>query len=123
MSQEFADILRRTREKRGLSQSQLAEKTGLQPSAVSHFEAGRRAPSFSNLRHLADALGVSIDFLIGRQRRPQPAGPAAERLFRDFAQLSSEDQDMLARFAKTLAERNKGQREGDQGDEREAGST
>ena len=98
--------LRTAREQKGLSQSELAAKTGLQPSAISHFETGRRAPSFENLRVLADALSVSTDSLIGRER-PAVAGPAAEQMFRDFAKLSSSDQEKLAEFAKLLAAKKK----------------
>lgn len=107
MSAQFPEILRKTREDKGLSQSELAEKAGMQPSAISHFEAGRRSPSFDNLRRLADALSLPIDYLLGRQRDPLPAGPAAEQLFRDFEKMTSEDQDTLTSFAKMLAEKNK----------------
>src|SRR4051812_24916707 len=82
MATVFADRLRTTREKKGLSQTDLAGKAGLQPSAVSHFETGRRAPSFDNLRRLADALDVSIDYLMGRAEEPESAGPRAQKLFR-----------------------------------------
>ena len=116
MSETFAEILREIRDKRGLTQSQLAAKAGLQPSAVSHFEAGRRAPSFANLRYLADALGVSVDLLLGRTRAAEPRGPAAEQLYRDFAELSAQDQETLAEFAKILAAKNKLDRQGDEGD-------
>lgn len=102
-SSPFKDILRKTREEKGLSQAQLAEKTGLQPSAVSHFEAGRRSPSFDNLRVLADALQVSTDFLLGRVLTPTAAGPAAEKLFRRAGQMSHRDLEILAEFAETLA--------------------
>ena len=62
----FPERLRRAREYRGLTQGQLAEKAGLQPSAVSHFETGARKPSFDNLRLLADTLDVTTDYLLGR---------------------------------------------------------
>lgn len=107
MSSPFPDILRKTREDKGLSQADLAEKAGMQPSAISHFEAGRRSPSFDNLKRLADALNVTIDFLLGRQREPQPAGPAADQLFRNFEKMSAKDQETLSSFAKLLADKNK----------------
>lgn len=107
MPAPFQEILRKTREDRGLSQSELAVRARLQPSAISHFEAGRRSPSFDNLRRLADALSVTIDFLLGRQPDPQPAGPAAEQLFRNFEQMTSKDQETLAGFAKMLADQNR----------------
>jgi transcriptional regulator with XRE-family HTH domain len=113
MAENFGDRLRKVREEKGLSQVQLAEKAGLQPSAVSHFEMGRRSPSFDNLKRLADALSVTIDYLIGRQPEPTTAGPAAEQFFRNYEAMAPEDQETLARFAKMLAEENKSRRSGD----------
>src|SRR5271154_6470907 len=91
MPESFPDLLRKTRENKGLSQSELAHKAGFQPSAISHFESGRRAPSFDNLRRLADALSVTVDYLLGRETDPKSAGPVAEQLFRDFARMTSKD--------------------------------
>jgi transcriptional regulator with XRE-family HTH domain len=113
MPENFGDRLRKVRESKGLNQAQLAEKSGLQPSAVSHFEMGRRSPSFDNLKRLADALSVTIDYLLGRQLEPTAAGPVAEQVFRDFEQMSPQDQDALATFARMLAEKNESRRAGD----------
>jgi len=106
-SSQFNTRLRKAREDKGLSQAQLAEKAGLQPSAVSHFEAGRRSPSFDNLRVLADALGVTTDHLLGRQPKPGVAGPVAEKLFRRAGEMSGRDLDILAEFAETLAKKHR----------------
>lgn len=54
------------RERQGKSQSDVAKASGLQVSAVSHFECGRRVPTLANLVKMADALGVSLDALAGR---------------------------------------------------------
>jgi len=108
ISQSFADRLRATRKARGLSQADLAERTGLQPSAVSHFEMGRRVPSSSNLRKLADALSVTTDFLLGREQVATPAGPAASQMFRNFAELAAIDQDRVAEYVKLLAGKQRG---------------
>ena len=70
----IATGLARARKKRGLSQSQLAKLTGLLPSAVAHFEAARRMPTVGNLSKLADALGISIDDLFGRDAIGTPRG-------------------------------------------------
>jgi transcriptional regulator with XRE-family HTH domain len=102
---EFAVRLRAAREAKGLSQADLAEKTGLQPSAISHFETGRRAPAFDNLKVLADALSVTTDYLMGREKVGTAAGPEAEQMFRDFSKLSAADQERLAEFARLLAKK------------------
>jgi ribosome-binding protein aMBF1 (putative translation factor) len=55
---------------RPMTQAKLAAECGLQPSAVAHFEAGRREPSSKNLRKLALALDVSADWLLGLPTMP-----------------------------------------------------
>ena len=107
MAQEFGDLLRKAREDKGLTQAELAQRGGLQPSAIAHFEAGRRSPSLDNLRRLADALSVSLDYLLGRETEPGSAGPVAEQLLRDFARIAAKDQDTVADFARMLAEKGK----------------
>lgn len=103
----FPDRLRKIREEKGLNQAQLAEKTGLQPSAISHFEKGRRSPSFDNLRVLADSLGVSTDHLLGRETLPGLSGPAIQRVFRNAEKMTERDLETLAEFAELLARKNK----------------
>ena len=112
MPESFGERLRKTREGKGLTQGELAQKAGLQGSAISHFESGRRSPSFDNLRRLADALSVTIDFLLDRETEPKSAGPVAEQLFRDFGQMSANDQETIAQMAKMLAEKNRERRDG-----------
>jgi transcriptional regulator with XRE-family HTH domain len=86
----FPDRLRAAREYRGLSQSQLAEKAGLQPSAISHFETGARKPSFDNLRLLADTLDVTTDYLLGRVAEFK-ALAGADTLHRHYNALQDAD--------------------------------
>lgn len=103
----FADRLRTAREGKGLSQAQLAERSGLQPSAVSHFEKGRRSPSFDNLRALSDALGVSTDHLLGRESRTGLTGPTIQKIFRNAEKMTDRDLETLAEFAEVLAKKNR----------------
>jgi len=112
MPESFGERLRRLREEKGVSQSELASKAGFQPSAVAHFESDRRSPSFENLRRLADALTVTIDYLLGRETEPKSAGPIAEQLFRDFSRMSAQDQETVADIAKMLAEKDRQRKEG-----------
>ncbi len=106
-NKNFSDRLRETRERRNLKQSELAERAGLQVAAVSHFETGRRAPSFDNLRRLADALNVTTDYLIGRADKPRSSGPNIDKLFRSADELSGADLETLAEFAEVLTKKNK----------------
>ncbi len=59
----FGPQLRLARERKGWSQTTLALRAGFQPSAISHFELGRRDPTLTNAVRLARALGESMDRL------------------------------------------------------------
>ncbi len=100
-SEVFPERLRQARELRGLNQGALAERAGMQASAISHFETGGRKPSFDNLRRLADALDVTTDFLLGRVKEIG-ATAAADRLHRDIQRLKTTDRtfavDMIQRM-------------------------
>lgn len=104
----FPERLKQARELRGLNQSELAAKTGLQASAISHFETGARKPSFDNLRRLADKLNVTTDYLLGRVEEPtQYAGSGV--MFRHFDRLSSDQREAIEETIKSLANKREAQ--------------
>ena len=103
-SEFFSGRLRAAREKRKLSQGDLANRAGFQASAISHFETATRKPSFDNLRRLADALDVTTDYLLGRVTDDQ-ALAGADRLHRDLDRLTTADRDIAENFLKMLADK------------------
>ncbi len=105
----FADRLRTARDHRHLNQAQLADSSGLQASAISHFETGGRMPSFENLRKLADALDVTIDFLLGRTNTFTGV-TTADQLHRDIDNLTTEDQKLATDILEMLQKRSHAQR-------------
>jgi transcriptional regulator with XRE-family HTH domain len=107
MANKFPERLREVRETRGLSQAGLAGKTGLQATAISHFETGTRSPSFDNLKRLADALNVATDYLIGRSDDLKLAGPETDNLFRGLEQLSEADLGAIRLMKDALLARKK----------------
>ena len=57
--------IRDLREKKKLTQQDLADKAGTTRATVSKWETGESEPSATQLRLIADALGVSTDYLCG----------------------------------------------------------
>jgi len=102
----FPDRLRCAREYRGLTQGELAERAGLQPSAISHFETGTRKPSFDNLRLLADTLDVTTDYFLGRVADFKDLA-GADRLHRHYDALQEADRkfadDLITHLAAKAA--------------------
>ncbi|MGY1714220.1 helix-turn-helix transcriptional regulator [Geodermatophilus sp. SYSU D01106] len=52
--------IRQLREAAGLTQAELAERTGTSQSAVAHLESGRRIPTLTTLQKFAHALGRDV---------------------------------------------------------------
>lgn len=63
---EFAKRLKEARKARKLTQEELAEKADISRVMVSRYETEMVIPTAEVLISLADALGVSIDYLLGR---------------------------------------------------------
>jgi transcriptional regulator with XRE-family HTH domain len=99
----FPERLKAARDLRGFNQDQLAERSGLQSSAISHFETGNRKPSFDNLRRLADALGVSTDYLLGRTGDPEGHAAPNDPLYRDVQRLNRKNRDLASQIIRSLA--------------------
>ena len=64
---KFGSILRELRQTEGLSQMQLAIKSGLSQSAIAHWELGETEPTAGALITLAEFFDISIDELLGRK--------------------------------------------------------
>src|ERR1700677_252215 len=63
----FGQRLRHLRRARGLTLSELGERVGRAPSALSLFENGRGEPKLSLIEQLAAALSVPVSELLSRQ--------------------------------------------------------
>ena len=105
----FANRLKEARKAKDLTQEAVGKLSGIPTAAISHFEVGRRAPSLENLHRLADALGVSVDYLLGRKVAADLAGPKFEKVFRAFESLSESDRKEVTNFIDFLAQKKRKQ--------------
>ena len=68
----------------GMSQKEVADALHLAPPSVSNWESGKTNPSQENLKALAELYHVSIDYLLGRDRKPASTirivGPSADEI-------------------------------------------
>jgi len=112
----FASRLRQARKQLDLSQEALAREAKLPLGTISHFESGARKPSFDNLRRLADALGITTDYLLGRVEDPGAVLKKADPMYRNWHLLSKEDQDVARDLVEALAKRRKEKRDDENGD-------
>ena len=62
----IAERLRRAMFVKGMKQVELCEKTGIDKGSISHYLKGTYKPNGEKLTLLAKALGVTPDWLLGR---------------------------------------------------------
>ena len=60
----FSRNFQQARKKIGLTQSELADKLGVNQSAVANWESGIREPKLSQLEDIAKVLKVKVEELI-----------------------------------------------------------
>lgn len=110
----FSERLRNLRIEKGISQDKLAESTGLSHACIAMLETRKRAPTGNTLELLADALEVSVDYLLGRSddfgiislKNETPAlSTKAQELVDIFNALDSMHQIQVLEYARYFAER------------------
>jgi transcriptional regulator with XRE-family HTH domain len=98
IGQHIAEV----RKKKGLTQTQLAEKIGITPYLVSNFEIGRINITAEMLCHFALALGVSIDKLIGFKNNENNKSETPLRFSRRIQEINKLPEIKKKAILKTL---------------------
>ncbi|MED3887956.1 helix-turn-helix transcriptional regulator [Priestia megaterium] len=111
----LGDRIRSLREKRELTQKQLADKLGIPNQNVSNYERGFRQPDYDTLQNISNFFDVSIDYLItGNEHRvssdemwKELLDPKTELFFKDLKSAPEEKIEELIRFWEFIKERDK----------------
>ena len=70
MGDNFNENLKNARERKGMSQKDVAEEIGVAKSTYSLYESGNREPNVQTIKKIADVLNVSADDLLGLNEEP-----------------------------------------------------
>jgi transcriptional regulator with XRE-family HTH domain len=101
-SSGFPQRLRELRRQKNLSQTELGEKAGVHYTHISKYERGVSTPSVETIRGLAEALGVSTDFLMDGDTQDAARARFQDRellrQFQEVEKLPEEDKDLVKRF-------------------------
>lgn len=75
MAQRFADSLNDLLVTSGMTNRQFSYLTDLDQSQISKYRNGKMLPSVAKAAVIAEALGVSLDFMLRGERRERDEGP------------------------------------------------
>jgi len=95
----FALRLRNLRKQRNLSQTELGQLANLHYTHIGRFERGASRPSGDTLKRLADALGVTSDYLLDGATNEAAKSKLEDRellkQFQEVEHLSTEDKNVI----------------------------
>jgi len=69
VSDAFSQVVKKHREKNGISRAALAEMAGLHQTYVGLLERQERSPNLDTAKAIADALGLPLSKLIAESER------------------------------------------------------
>lgn len=88
----------------GLSQEELAQRTGVLQQTIAFWEQSDKPPRSEVLQYLADALGVTVETLLsengGAVAAKKKGGPDGKlrRIFEDASRLPRRQQEKIGEF-------------------------
>jgi transcriptional regulator with XRE-family HTH domain len=104
-TESFGQRLARLRKARGFTQTELGEILSVSQRVITYYERESGRPPAHLLPHLADALKVSVDELVGYERLEEehvPRNPRLWRKLRDIEKLAEPDRKAVLRFVDAL---------------------
>lgn len=87
-------IISDTREAKGWNQSELADKSGVSRVMIGKYERGEAVPSIDGAKKIADALDVTLDYLVGVGTNAKLDKKTVKRLH-DIELLEDNKRDVL----------------------------
>jgi transcriptional regulator with XRE-family HTH domain len=88
----FAVIIENLRKEKDWSQTELATKSGASRVMIGKYERGDAIPSLDAAKKIADALGVSLDYLVGEESQRNFDKKNLNRL-QEVENLSNKDKE------------------------------
>ena len=107
----FGARLAAARQRRGLTQRELAELLGITREMIGYYERRAGNPSLAFIERAASALGVSVADLLGvpatrTRAKPGPVSMLDARIA-EVKKLSRKDQEFVLKFLDTVLDRAK----------------
>lgn len=65
MNTDFGNRLKTVREEKGIRREDIANKIGTSAAIIGRYERNERTPSIDIAKNIAEALEVSLDYLVG----------------------------------------------------------
>ena len=101
-SQEVAKVIKDTAKQKGIAVGKMLEECELSKNALSTMQSAGYLPRIENLSKIADYLGVSVDYLLGRETKNAPDDDVRGDIIERIRGLSEADAEKLRILVETV---------------------
>ena len=92
---KFGEKITKLKKLKNLSQVALAKITGISRDAISKYERGDSVPSVDYAKRIADALGVSLDYLVSNSDKEDVLDNDAVKRIKEIQDLPLSEKDKI----------------------------
>lgn len=122
MFDQYSIVVKRLRQRLGISQRELARRAGLSSATISRLESGVVTnQTTSTISSIAAGLGVTDDYLLAQVVELSPMetvrrDPVVRKLVLNFERLSPKNRDLLTEFLTFLEQKEAREQSGQTGE-------
>ena len=91
----FGEKISKLKKAKKMSQIELAKITGISRDAISKYERGDVSPSVEYAKRIAEALGVSLDYLVSDSEQEEALDNEAVRRIKEIQSLPPQEKDKV----------------------------
>lgn len=91
----FGEKISKLKKTKKMSQVELARITGISRDAISKYERGDVLPSVEYAKRIAQALGVSLDFLVSDSQQEEALDNEAVKRIKEIQTLPQQEKEKL----------------------------
>lgn len=98
---EFRNRINELLKVKGIKQADLCRMTGLSTALISKYSTGQTSPTLDNAIKIADALDITLDELVGRNRE-EFLTQKEIILLENFRELDEPEKEKISEYAELL---------------------
>lgn len=109
MDLSLGENLKAVLDEQKVTQKDLARKLNIAPTTLNGYISNKREPDLETLKKIAQALGVTVDYLLGVEGGMIDLSAKEEALIWQLRRMTPSQKDVVVELVNVMTKKNKGQ--------------
>ena len=107
MGLSLGENLKTVLDEQKVTQKDLAKKLNIAPTTLNGYISNKREPDLETLKNIAQALGVTVDFLLGVEGGMIDLSAKEEALIWQLRRMTPSQRDVVVELINVMTKKNK----------------